>query len=320
MSSICFIGSILAFYAPALAQELLPLGAFTNHDHPPIVVQSRPVIERLPVKVIEPVDLKIARSGHVFIADRTAKCVFRLNGDGQVSLPAADVSNLQRIQVDADENLYILTSNAGESQIQMVNPIGQCTVLHDLTFAATSFARDTIGQFIVTSKDPHRIVVISTTGETTELTRVYQPVSDVVLNAGGQTEALLVTGELIHITAGGEVTPSGFAPPGSSRLMLQPDGSMLVLANRSNGHAELVSVSREPVRPEEFVSFASVPEGTKAVGVDLLGNLCLANPDLRAVTKVTGHFRIPCPHCGRSTDMIFQTDPEPITNGDSRSF
>ena len=320
VSSICFIGSMLAFGAPGRAQELLPLGAVTNHDHAPIVVRSMPVIERLPVKVIEPVDLKIGKSGHVFIADKSAQCVFRLDSNGQVSLPVTNISNIQRIQVDADGNLYVLTSNARESQIQMVNPVGRSTVLHDLTFPATSFARDTIGQFIVTSKDANRIVVISTAGDVTELARVYQPVSDVVLNAGGQPEALLVTGELIHIAASGQVTPSGFAPPGSSRLMLQPDGSMLVLAGRSNGHAELMSVSRDEVRPEEFVIFATVPEGTQAVGFDSLGNLCLANPDLRAITKVTGHFRIPCPHCGRPTDMIFRKDLESITNGESRSF
>lgn len=278
------------------------------------------MIERLPVKVIEPVDLRIGKNGHIFVADRSAQCVFRLDRDGEVSLPVADLSDIQRIQLDADDNLYVLTSSARESQILMVNPIGQSTVLHELTFAATSFVRDTVGQFVVASKDANRIVVITTEGDITELTRIYQPVSDLVLNAGGQTEALLVTGEMVHIAASGEVTRSGFAPPGSSRLMLQPDGSMLVLSGRSDGHAQLTSVSRDQVRPQDFQTFASVPEGTQAVGFDALGNLCLANPDLRAITKVTSHFRIPCPHCGRPTDMIFRKDAEPAANTVTRSF
>jgi hypothetical protein len=50
---------------------------------------------------------------------------------------------------------------------------------------------------------------------------------------------------------------------------------------------------------------ALVPEGTEAAGMDRLGNFCLANPDLRAVTKVTSRFMIPCPHCGQQTLMIF---------------
>ncbi len=319
-ASICFTVSITAFVMPLRAEEPPSLGAMKYHDHAPIVVQSRPVIERLPVKVIDPVDLRIGKTGHIFVADKTAKCVFRLDSDGEVSLPVADLSNIQRIQVDADDNLYVLTSNSREAQIQVVNPIGQSTVLHELTFAATSFVRDSIGQFVVASKDANRIVVITTDGDITELTRIYQPVSDLVLNAGGQTEALLVSGEMVHIAASGEVTPSGFAPPGSSRLMLQPDGTLLVLAGRADGHTQLTSVSRDQVRPKEFLAFASVPEGTQAVGFDALGNLCLANPDLRAITRVTSHFRIPCPHCGRPTDMIFRKDAEPAENGVTRSF
>ena len=320
IASIFFAGSLVGLTTPLSAQEPASLGAIRNHDHAPIIVQSRPVIERLPVKVIEPVDLRIGKNGHIFVADRTAKCVFRLDSNGEVSLPVADLSDIQRIQLDADDNLYVLTSSARESQISMVNPIGQSIVLHDLTFAATSFVRDTVGQFVVASKDANRIVVITTEGDITELTRIYQPVSDLVLNAGGQTEALLVTGEMVHIAASGEVTRSGFAPPGSSRLMLQPDGSMLVLSGRSDGHAQLTSVSRDQVRPQDFETFASVPEGTQAVGFDALGNLCLANPDLRAITKVTSHFRIPCPHCGRPTDMIFRKDAEPAANTVTRSF
>ncbi len=320
IASILFAGSVFAFSPSLSAQEPPSLGAIRNHDHAPIIVQSRPVIERLPVKVIEPVDLRIGKNGHIFVADRSAKCVFRLDSDGEVSLPVADLSDIQRIQLDADDNLYVLTSSGRESQILMVNPIGQSTVLHELTFAATSFVRDTVGQFVVASKDANRIVVITIEGDITELTRIYQPVSDLVLNAGGQTEALLVTGEMVHIAASGEVTRSGFAPPGSSRLMLQPDGSMLVLSGRSDGHAQLTSVSRDQVRPQDFQTFASVPEGTQAVGFDALGNLCLANPDLRAITKVTSHFRIPCPHCGRPTDMIFRKDAEPASNTVTRSF
>ena len=319
-ASICLAGSMFSVSAPLQAEEPASLGAIQNHDHAPIVVASRPVIERLPVKVIEPTDLRVSKSGLVFVADKVARCVFRLDTDGGVSLPVENVRDIHRIQVDSDDNLYVLTSNSRESQIQMVNPIGKSVVLHSLTFPATSFVRDSIGQFVVASKVENRIRVISTEGEVMELTRVYEPISDLVLNAGGQTEILLASGKVMHVAASGEVTPSGFAPAGSSRLMLQPDGSMLALAGQLGGQAQLVSVSREDLRPPEFVQFASVPEGTQAVGFDALGNLCLANPDLRAVTKVTSHFRIPCPHCGRPTDMIFRKDAEPAGKSNSRSF
>ncbi len=320
LASICFTGSLLSLGTTSLAGDPPALGAIRNHDHAPIVVQSRPVIERLPVKVISPVDLQISMAGHIFVADDAANCVFRLEADGEVSLPVQNLSDIRRIQVDADGNLYTLTSDSRESQIRMVNPVGQSVLLHDLKFDANAFVRDVTGQFAVTSRDTNRVVVISNTGEITELTRLYQPVSDLVLNAGGQTEALLTSGEIVHISASGEVTASGFAPAGSSRLMLQPDGSMLVLSKRSNGQTNLVSISRDATRPKEFSTFAMVPEGTQAVGFDSLGNLCLANPDLRAITKVTSHFSIPCPHCGRATEMIFRKDPEPAAAQGFRRF
>ena len=319
-ASICFAGSLLAFGTTSLAGDPPSLGAIRNHDHAPIVVQSRPVIERLPVKVISPVDLQISKTGHIFVADDTANCVFRLDADGDVSLPVEGLRDIRRIQLDADGNLYTLTSHALESQIRMVNPVGQSILLHELKFDANAFARDITGQFVVTAKDANRVVVISNTGEVTELTRIYQPVSDLVLNAGGQTEALLTSGEMVHISANGEVTASGFAPPGSSRLMLQPDGSMLVLSKRTNGQVNLVSVCRDASRPKQFTTFATVPEGTQAVGFDALGNLCLANPDLRAITKVTSHFSIPCPHCGRATEMISPKDTEPVDGPSTRRF
>jgi len=320
LASICLTGSLLSFGTTSLAGDPPSLGSIRNHDHAPILVQSRPVIERLPVKVISPVDLQISKAGHIFVADDAANCVFRLEADGEVSLPVQNLSDIRRIQLDADGNLYTLTSDSRESQIRMVNPVGQSVLLHDLKFDANAFVRDVTGQFAVTSRGTNRVVLISNTGEITELTRLYQPVSDLVLNAGGQTEALLASGEMVHISASGEVTASGFAPVGSSRLMLQPDGSMLVLSKRSNGHTNLVSISRDATRPKEFSTFASVPEGTQAVGFDSLGNLCLANPDLRAITKVTSHFSIPCPHCGRATEMIFRKDLEPADAQGTRRF
>lgn len=320
LASIFFAGSMVAAGTTSHAGAPPSLGAIRNHDHAPIVVQSRPVIERLPVTVISPVDLLISKAGHIFVADDAADCVFRLDADGEVSLPVQSVSDIRRIQLDADGSLYTLTSDSRESQIRMVNSVGQSVLLHELKFGANAFVRDVTGQFLVTSKETNRVVLISNTGEITELTRLYQHVSDLVLNAGGQAEALLTSGEIVHISANGEVTASGFAPAGSSRLMLQPDGSMLVLSKRSNGQTNLVSISRDATCPKEFSTFATVPEGTQAVGFDSLGNLCLANPDLRAITKVTSHFSIPCPHCGRATEMIFRKDPEPADAPGTRRF
>ncbi len=318
-TSICLIGSMIFISAPSRAEEPSSLGAIQNHDHAPIVVDSRPVIERLPVKVIEPTDLRVSKSGYVFVADKVARCVFRLDSDGDVSLPVENVRDISRIQVDVDDNLFVLTTGVRESLIQQVTPTGKSVTFAIPTFAATSFVKLSDERFILASENHDRIMSLDGS-VVKELARVYEPVSDLTVNRGGQTVALLSSGKVVHIVTDGDVTVYGFAPAGSSRLMLQPDGSMLALTAQIGGHAQLVFVSREEARPSDFIPFASVPEGTQAVGFDALGNLCLANPDLRAVTKVTSHFRVPCPHCGRPTDMIFRKDPKPAGNSVTRSF
>ena len=70
------------------------LGALADHDHPPILVRSRPVIERLAVSVVEPEDLCVSVKGNIYIADRRAKVVFRLTPAGQTELAAAEIDGL----------------------------------------------------------------------------------------------------------------------------------------------------------------------------------------------------------------------------------
>ncbi len=321
LASLTICGSAL-IVAPsgAAADDGAPLGAIANHDHDPIHVRSKPVIERLPVKVIEPVDLKISSRGRIFVADRKAECVFRLDEYGATSLPVRDVANIQRIHVDADESLYVLTSTGGESSLHQVTASGQHVVLATLAFPATAFVRDTVGHFVVAAKDSGRLLSVSPEGVVAEHAELIQPAVDLAINAGGQVEALLTSGHITTVAADGRASLSGFAPIGATRLMTLADGSLLALSGIAGDRSQIVSVSRSEDRPERFDMIAHAPAGTRAVGFDAMGNLCLANPDLRAVTKVTSQFSIPCPHCGKPTRMIFSTDAEPAEGMTSRSF
>ena len=58
--------------AASAAGDQSSLTALTTHRHDPIVVRSKPVIERLPVKVIQPVDLKVSADGRILVADAQA--------------------------------------------------------------------------------------------------------------------------------------------------------------------------------------------------------------------------------------------------------
>ena len=123
---------------------------------------------------------------------------------------------------------------------------------------------------------------------------------------------------MVRIPEEGQVVHSAFVEIGSTRLAALDDGSMLSLAASKDGRSRVLHVSREVDRPVTFEVLATVPAGTRAVGFDSLGNLCLANADLRAVTKVTSHFEIPCPHCGKPTRMKFSSDVP--AGADTRSF
>jgi hypothetical protein len=307
--------------APAShAEEIPPLGAIAKHDHKPVRVHSRPVIERLPLKVIEPVDLRISSDGCVFVADKKAECVFRLDQHGSASVMIERLPGIVRIQLDEDDSVYILTSTSGESVLHQVTPNGQHIILHTFSFPASSFVRDDVGRFVVSVKQSGRLVALSEEGEVSDMALLMQPVTDLVLNAGGQLEALVPSGHIIRIAEDGKAAVSGYAEIGSRRLASLADGSLLALTGSLEGRSQVVFVSRDEERPEQLEVAATVPNGTMAVGFDSLGNLCLANPDLRAVTKVTSNFKIACPHCGKSTRMIFSMDPDPAEVTTTRSF
>lgn len=307
--------------APAgLADDVPRLGAIANHDHAPVRVQSKPVIERLPVKVIDPVDLVLSDKSRIFVADREAQCVFRLDEHGSASLAIEHLSGIQRIRVDADGSLYVLTASGGESTLHQITEAGQHVVLQTFAFPASVFVRDELGRFVFCVKQSGRLVSLDIEGQVADLAVLNQPVQDLILNAGGQLEALLPSGHLVRIDEAGSVSHSGFAEVGSTRLASLSDGTLMTLVESIGGRSQVLEISREADRPEQFDVKATVPAGTRAVGFDSLGNLCIANPDLRAVTKVTSHFEIACPHCGKPTRMIFSSEPQPGAADSVRSF
>ena len=315
-----FCGPLASSSFCAAGEETPSLGALAQHDHQPIHVRSKPVIERLPVRVISPVDLALSDDGCVFIADNKANCVFRLDGSGSVSLLVENLADIERIRIDADDSVYVLTSSAGESSLHQITPGGQHVVLQTFGFPAGAFVRDSAGQFVLSVKQTGRLVSVSSEGVVSDIGMLTQNPLDLAYNAGGQLEALMPSGHVVRIPSSGEIQVSGFAQLGSRRLLSLRDGSLLTLCNTDVSRTQVIHVSRTEDRPEKFQIEANVPTGTSSVGFDALGNLCLANADLRAVTKVTNHFEIPCPHCSQPTRIIFSVDGDPATGADSRSF
>lgn len=290
------------------------------HKHAPVIVRSRPVIERLPVHVVQPIDLQVARSGVIFIADSQANCIFRLDQFSAVSLHAQNLPGIRRICLDANESLFVLTSSTGESSLHQITPQGRLILLHSMPFPAHSFARVGSSEWLAT--DGQHLWQINADSEHTLLFKSPLAILDLCTDPGGGNHALLAEGQVLQIGLDGESRISGFAPAGARRLICQTDGRLVVLAestvqakqgspNLPLGIYPLVAdLTASPAK-----AVAHLPEGTQAVGFDALGNLCLANPQLRAVTRVTSRFRIPCPHCQESVLMIFDATAVPENAG-----
>lgn len=298
--------------------EQTGLGTLTVHDHAPIRIHSSPVVERLGVRVIEPVDLCVSDSGSICVADAGARCVFRVLKDGRVELAAKDMDGIRRIAIDGDDNLFILTATEGSGNIFQITPAGYSVQLHTIAFRPAGFTRDRIGGFVVASAVDGRCVSVGSDGSQQELARLSETAVDIELNSADQPHALLPSGKVILLGLDGTSRTVGFAPAGSRRLLQLPEGRLAVL------HAEadqrpVIRMLADEVRDVAPV-FAQVPFGTTSVGFDSLGNLCLANPDLRAVTKVTSRFVVPCPHCGRSLKMIFSTEKVETETAARRAF
>lgn len=305
-SIIALMGFMLAASGNSTGRQVCAAGQdgalsqLATHHHSPIVVHSRPVIERIPVQVIHPTDLCSGPDGILFVADSAARCVFQIGSDGNVALAVKDIADIVRIVSDSDANLYVLTASHGTSAITQVTPDGLQVELCSIPFHAGSFVRDSIGQFVV-SESGSRVARVSPEGEWQHFAVCPSAIADLAISSSGQVHALLEDSRVLLIQDDGGLRLSGFAQAGSARLLSLPEGDLAALS-ATPGERPLIAGLRTDAS-EDLQEFAKVPLGTVAVAFDRLGNLSMANPDLRAVTRVTSHFVVPCPHCGAEVPM-----------------
>ena len=310
--------AMLLFTATGFAQDApdSSLGALESHPHDPIVVRSRPVIERLPVSVVEPTDIQTTPGGDLLIADRKAQTVIRLSETGESSIVSRDHAGVHRLHTDRDDNVFVLSVSGNSSQIEQITPEGKHVPLCSLPFAAVAFTRDSVGEMIV-ARSNGDLWRVTSENAVSRFARLRTGVIDMALSSTEQLELLTAGGRVLLVTADGQVNAEKYAPTNATRLFALPEGNLATLCPSAGTRPLIARVSLEPVTSPAV--FAYVPVGTVSVAFDTLGNLSLANPDLRAVTQVTSRFRVPCPHCSREVDMIFSTDA-PAATGRTRSF
>lgn len=284
-------------------------------QHRPIVVRSRPVIERLPLKVIDPVDLVITEFGATIVAERQAGIVFLLGEDGQTSILMQDQIGLNRVANSDVTGLHSMCSRKSSSTIHRITDTGFASEFVELPFKALGLAPGEGGGIWTTNPQTAQIIFITATGQKKVVKQLEQRIVDVTADDQG-AYVLTSTGEITSVSADGSSLRIGHVSKAATRLQLRPDHQVVALIQSADGSCVLEEPQTELGRGKQV---GRVPKGTQAFAFDSLGNLVLANRDLRALTKVTSHFTVPCPHCGKPVPMTLSTDA-PAAAAKRRSF
>lgn len=271
--------------------------------HPPIVVRSRPVISRVRLHVIRPADVAVTSRGDILVADESAKVLFKVDDAEESILLGRDLDGIARI-VDAPRrtSTHILLTGQGSGRVLTILDSGEVSEFAYLPFTPAGLGLDLSGN-LLTASTRGEIFRFDLEGGKERLARLPEPVRDLVVDPMGTAIVLLQSGRIMSVFADGRTRADGYVPASATRLKLHPEGFVVALAEDAEERSILV---RPTSQREEVMVLATVPRGTVAFAFDELGNLTLANTDLRAVTKVTSRFLAVCPHCSKRVPMVFQ--------------
>ena len=310
--------SLFALFTVALSC----VGSYANDgkcSHSPIIYRSRPVIERLPLRVVDPVDVVVSEFGDTLVADRVGKVVFRIDARGETSLLGKDFDGLSRLVYSKAYGPHALLSGKGSGHIVQITESGHQARTH-LPFRPTGLAVDREGSVLTTNSATGQVWKIDAEGTRAvlnKLKKLHEPTKDLVVDSFGTAIVLLQSGKVMSVFASDTNDIEGYLPPTTTRIAIDPNSQIVGLATDAAGKSVLL---RPGKKPGEHQQFGGAPYGTSAFAFDKLGNVTMANPDLRAITRVTSHFRIPCPHCGKKVDMLFSPDAPLPEQENLRSF
>lgn len=288
-----------------------------DHVHAPIVVRSRPVIERLPLKVIQPVDIAATATGELFVADREGEAVFRIDASKRADVMSRDLKDLSRVAPHR-LGIFCLTSNGRTGSVVQLTENGFQSQPVYLNFQPAGLATDEAGDVFIGNARRSEVIRMQMTenGWRRDVIQISEPVKDLRADGSDNIVVLLRSGKVISLSTSGRSDVLGFVPESASRLSVHPEHGVMAVGLDDSLKTCLFRPTKESAGRFRF---ASLPEGTVAVTFDRLGNLASANPDLRAITQVTSRFQIPCPHCGEQVPMILSPNaPAPPAN--RRSF
>ncbi|MCA9048872.1 MAG: hypothetical protein KDA89_09105 [Planctomycetaceae bacterium] len=287
-----------------------------EHQHTPLVVRSRPVIERLPARVVDPCDVALTLHGDTLVADRAGRLVLSIDQFGETHLVARNLNHVSRL-ADSPLGVHLLLNDGGSSRIVRCLDNGVIGDVAHLPFDAVGFGADIVGNLLTADRRSGQIWRIHSDGQPEVIGQVTEPVKDVAVDASGNAVVLLQSGRIETMQTDGGSVVAGYVSREATRIRIHPQRFVVALVPDPGHRAALMRPTEN--RDDDELRYAVVPAGTQAFAFDTLGNLTLASTDLRAVTRVTSCFRVPCPHCGQQIPMTLSPDAPP-TEPAGRSF
>lgn len=312
-NAILFLMSISTIALPQVAMG----DDVADHKHTAMTVRSRPVIERVPLKVIDPVDVIVTQFGDTLIADRIGKVVFRVDAMQETSAIARELTDISRIADSRMMGTHVLQAGHGSGRVIRVTETGFQTEFLHLPFTPAGLAVDEVGNLWTSNAALGRLFLFGSDGQRKFAFALSESIKDLTSGLNGSVVVLLKSGKLVTVFPNETSLAAGYVPASASRLSFHPEGFVVALAHDADGKSVLVKATQALGNTDRF---AGLIGGTVAVAFDKLGNLTLANPDLRAITRVTSHFQVPCPHCGILVPLVFCPDAPAAEQATRRSF
>ena len=296
-------------------------GDDTNqHKHRPITLHSRPVIERLALRVVDPIDVTLTNFGDTLVADRVGKVLFRIDSAGDASLIGRDLVGLSRVIDSPQMGAHVLLVSRGSGRIVRMTETGVQHEVAQLPFLPAGLGASPYdGSLFTSNSRTGDVVKVDADGSVSTIVRVSGKTRDLTVNALGTTvSVLLSSGKVVSVGVDGSRETIGYVPANATRLTFHPDKFLVALCEDATGKTMLLKPTTS--RGHQPQVFAGTPRGTTAMAFDTLGNLTLANPELRAITRVTSRFQQRCDDCGKMMMIKLSTETPAPQKSTRRSF
>ena len=282
-----------------------------------VYLREQPHISRVPLKVVDPVDVAIAKGGDTYVADRVGEVIFRVDAWGDVSLAGEGLPGLSRVARSAFGTFALLASQ-GSGEVVQLTSSGSRSSTH-LPFRPAGLAVSSSGVVYVTKAASGELYRLDTDGSLERVTGLSQPTVDIAMSNIGTVYVLLRSGKVVTVFPDGETKEvTGYLPETATRIAIEPNSRGVV--GLATDDSEKSALYRVTETPDQVDRYASVVRGTSAFAFDKLGNLTLASSHLRAITQVKTHFRIPNPTSGEPFLLILSPNAPVQGEEDSESF